>query len=244
MSALKRAMKFQRLDLVKSVGVFWLVMLILNIASFILNLKLGEGTIFYGIHHFGDNPLFSIAGANVWPAFIFFIVYCYEMYYEYFPIAASFSITRSDFYKSALIDNLIVAAFFAVIQGILMKLDIAAVKMLDITPLTEFGIFNTATDNIMTIVFSLFAAFLFVAAIMNLVALLNYKFGWKMWIVLTAISSLLLAFGVSDVFNILGRVVTERIDLRQLLFLVIPIIISYLAGFVVVRNTNIKNRIG
>lgn len=246
MTALKRAIKFQRIDFLKGVGVFWAVMLLLNIVSYLVNKNFGEGTIFYGIHNFssGSMSTMSIAGANMWPAFIFFIVYCYEMYYEYFPIAVSFSTTRRDFYKSVAIDNIIVSIVFALIQGILMKLDIIAIKALGFIPLTDFGIFNTQKDSLIFIILSLFAVFLFVVSIINLLALLNYKIGWKLWIIVGLLVSLFVGVGITFVFGVLTWIMTIRIDLRQLIILIIPIILSYLAGFMVVKNTNIKNRIG
>lgn len=246
MTGFKRAMKFQRIDFLKGVGVFWAVMLVLNIGSYLVNNYFGEGTIFYGIHNFSTGSLstMSIAGANIWPAFIFFIVYCYEMYYEYFPIAVSFSATRKDFYKSTIIDNLLVTLVFAIVQGILMKVDILAIKALGFIPLTDFGIFNTANDNLILIILSLFTVFLFVTAIMNLLALLNYKIGWKLWIIVGIIVSLFAGIGISFVFGVLDWIMTIRIDLRQLIVLIIPIILSYLVGFMLVKNTNIKNRIG
>lgn len=246
MTGFKRAMKFHRIDFLKGVGMFWLVMLALNIASYIVNKSFGEGTIFYGIHNFSSGSLatMSIAGANIWPAFIFFIVYCYEMYYEYFPIAVSFSATRKDFYKSTIIDNLLVALVFAIVQGVLMKVDILAVKALGFIPLTDFGIFNTANDSLIFIILSLFAVFLFVTAIMNLLAAMNYKVGWKLWIIVAILVSLFAGIGINSVFGVLDWIMTIRMDLGQLIVLTIPVILSYLVGFMVVRNTNIKNRIG
>lgn len=246
MTGFKRAMKFQRIDFLKGVGVFWLVMLVLNIASYLVNHYFGEGTIFYGIHNFSSGSLstMSIAGANMWPAFIFFIVYCYEMYYEYFPIAVSFSTTRKDFYKSIIVDNLLVTLVFAIIQGILMKVDILAIKALGFIPLTDFGIFNTENDSLIFIILSLFAVFLFVASIMNLLALLNYKIGWKLWIIVGIVVSLFVGVGITFIFGVLDQIMTIRIDLIQLIVLMIPIILCYAAGFMVVKNTNIKNRIG
>lgn len=246
MTGFKRAIKFQKIDFLKAVGAFWLVMLILNIASYLVNNFFGEGTIFYGIHNFssGSMSTMSIAGANMWPAFIFFIVYCYEMYYEYFPIAVSFSTTRRDFYKSVAIDNIIVSIVFALIQGILMKLDIIAIKALGFIPLTDFGIFNTQKDSLIFIILSLFVVFLFVVSIMNLLALLNYKIGLKLWIIVGLLVSLFVGVGIGFVFGILDWIMTIRIDFRQLIILIIPIILCYLAGFMVVKNTNIKNRIG
>lgn len=246
MTALKRAIKFQKIDFLKAVGAFWVVMLLLNIASYLVNKNFGEGTIFYGIHNFssGSMSTMSIAGANMWPAFIFFIVYCYEMYYEYFPIAVSFSTTRRDFYKSVAIDNIIVSIVFALIQGILMKLDIIAIKALGFIPLTDFGIFNTQKDSLIFIILSLFVVFLFVVSIMNLLALLNYKIGWKLWIIVGIVVSLFVGVGIGFIFGALDWIMTIRIDLRQLIILIIPVILCYAAGFMVVKNTNIKNRIG
>ena len=149
-----------------------------------------------------------------------------------------------DFYKSIIVDNLLVTLVFAIIQGILTKVDILAIKALGFIPLTDFGIFNTENDSLIFIILSLFAVFLFVTAIMNLLAVSNYKIGWKLWIIVGIVVSLFVGVGITFIFGVLDKIMTIRIDLRQLTLLIIPIILSYLAGFMVLKNTNIKNRIG
>lgn len=246
MTGLKRALKFQRLDLLKTIGTFWAVMLLLDTASYIVNSIFGEGTIFYGIHNVTSQglTLMSITAANIWPVFIFFIVYSYEMYYEYFPIAVSFSITRRDFYKSTIIYNLVVVLIFAVIQGVLIKLDIKLMQSLGRTPMVEFGIFNTRTDNILIIILSLFTIFLSLTALMNLLAAFNYKFGWKLWIAFGLIFSLSTVFIGTSLVGFINYLMTSQFDFIQFIILAIIITASYAIGHFMIINTNIKNRIG
>src|SRR5690606_26622795 len=93
-------------------------------------------------------PVMSVVGANIFPILIFFIVYCYEMYYKHFPIAIGFSITRKDFYKSTVIFNILTAFAFAVVQSVLMKLEVKLIGLLTVSPKFDYGIFNTTSDNI------------------------------------------------------------------------------------------------
>lgn len=247
MTGLKRALKFQKMDLLKSIGIFWAVMLLIDIASLTVNYRFGsEGTMFFSIRNSTTEglSLMSIAAANIWPVIMFFIVYCYEMYYEYFPKAVSFSITRRDFYKSTIIDNFIVVFIFAVMQGVLMKLDIKLIESLGRTPMVEFGIFNTQTDNILIIILSLFVMFLSVTALMNLLAVLNYKFGWKLWIALGVIFSLSTVFKGALLAGFIYNIITSQGDFVQFLVLALIITASYVIGSFIIMNTNVKSRIG
>jgi hypothetical protein len=244
MDSLKRAIKYQNIDFVKSVGIFWVVILIVNIASYILNFKFNTG-ISFGIHdiNLDGMPVVSIAGANILPIFIFFIVYCYEMYYQCFPVAIGFSITRKDFYKSAIVNNITAAFVFAVIQGILMKLEVSLISTLSVNPKFDYGIFNTTKDSIVFIIISLFMVFLTLTSILNLVAALNYKYGVKFWIAVGLIFSFSMVFiGVSVIGLFEGLLIT-RLNYLQLFIIIVTMIITYLIGFVIIANTNVKNKV-
>lgn len=186
----------------------------------------------------------SIVGSNIVPITVYFIVYCYEMYYETFPIAISFSVTRKDFFKSLLINNILTTFIFALIQGILLKIDPIFVNAIGRETLTDFALFNTNTDNITFIIFSLFIGFLTFISLTNIIAALNYKFGFKIWIV----------FGIVFYFfttNRIGMIIVKsiesilmtRMDLHQLLKLGIIITICYAFGYLLTINTIIKNKV-
>jgi len=239
MEAMKRVNKFQRLDSLKSIGVFWLVISIIDIASYILIRIYGNN--FYGMSSSINGISFiSVAAANIMAILIFFIVYPYEMYYKYFPIALSFSVTRKDFYKSVIIDNLIVSFIFALVQSVLMKLDMQIIRGLGKNPMVDFGIFNLSEDNIIFMTASLFIAFITFISIINLLSSLNYKFGFKLWIVLGAIIILLSTILGLSSFTMFNNLLTTRIGGIQLIALVIVNLLSYSIGYLVVSNLNIK----
>lgn len=249
MDSLKRTIKFQYIDFKKAVGWFWGVMLIINIASYISLYKFGRNFIGLRVSGFenidGLNTWFlSVAASNLMAIIIFFIVYSYEMYYEYFPVAISFSITRKDFYASTIIDNVCIALTFAAIQGILMKIDYFIIDLLGNNPKLEFGMFNNSTDNILFIIFSLFVCFLVFISITNLLATLNYKFGFKLWIILGVIFSLSMALIDVSLTGMLEKLFITRISggIKIIIFMIITIL-CYSIGYMIISITNVKNKL-
>jgi len=166
------------------------------------------------------------------------------MYYYYFPIAIGFSITRKDFYKSVVINNIGVTFLFSVIQSILMKLDVGIINSIERNPMVDFGIFNISTDNLIFIMFSLLILFLSITSMLNLLASLNYKFGFKLWIAIGVVFSLTTAFIGTPFWGFINKIFTWRIDTLQLIILGFTIIACNLTAYMVISNTNIKNKIG
>lgn len=248
MNGLKRAVKCQNLDAKKSFGWFWGTMLLVDILSYVLNrfysnifdgfafgINLTDGTNFKAT---------SIAGANLWPIVIFFIVYSYVTYYEFFPIALSFSVTRKDFFKSVVLDNIKVTSIFATIQSILMKLDRYAIRSLNKTPIVDFKIFNTETDNIIIMIFSLFIAFIAITSFCNFLAAINYKYGYKVWIVIGVISTFTAMFMGSTFLSIVDWVFTTRVNIMQFFILILLTALMYVIGNFMTRSINIKSKLG
>lgn len=247
MNSLKRSNKFLNMDLIQSLGVFWAVVFIIDLASYILMSIYGNQ--FFGISsgyvENGNSFRFiSVAAANIMPIVIFFIATCYEMYYEYFPIAIGFSATRKNFYKSVIINNIGVAFIFSVIQSLLMKIDGGIINSMGKNPKVDFEIFNTSSDNLVFIILSLFILFLSITSMLNLLASLNYKFGFKLWIAIGAVISLTTAFVGTPFLGFVNRIFTWRIDTLQLIILGITIIVCNFIAYRVISNTNIKNKIG
>lgn len=246
MEGMKRANRFIGLDLVKSVGVFWIVIIIVSIASYIGNFALKNVYIglSYGLH---DGSLgiktISVAAANIMPIIIYFIAYIYAMYYENFPVALAFSITRKDFYKSLIICNVLIAFIFALVQSILLKIDIKIINSIGRNPYLDFGIYNTSLDKLFYIIFSLFIVFAVLISILNLLAALNYRFGFKLWIVIGIVFFLSAAFIGASISMFFEELFTTRIDTLQLVILGVIMIFSYSIGYIIVTNTNIKNKI-
>lgn len=247
MESMKRATKFLIIDLKQSILWFWGVVLLLNIISY--SLMSIYGFTFFGISSQIRNgttsslTMTTVAAGNLMPIIIYFIAYSYEMYYQNYRIALGFSITRKDFYKSLILRNISTALIFALIQSTLMKLDIYIVSKLGATPKVEYEIFNTSIDNIIFIMISLLLIFLTITSIFNLIVALNYKFGFKLWIFLGFVIFLTTSFMGPYIFEMFDGLFTTRISTLHLITLGGIMIFSYLLGYLIIINTNIKNKI-
>lgn len=248
MSSLKRAINYQRINFFKALGVFWAVILFIDTASYVSLSMLGKN--FMGLRVSGfesvdgvETWFLSVAASNIMPIIIFLIVYCYEMYYEYFPIAVSFSVTRKDFYLSVIFDNAAAAFALAVIQSILMKMDCFIIGRLGQNPKIDFGIFNSSTDSILFMIISLFVCFMAFTSIMNLLAALNYKFGYKMWIILGPLLFLTLISGSPATVHINEQLIKViNGNMKYLLLISIAVILQIIAYFITIK-TNVKNKL-
>ncbi len=180
MGALKRVIKFQNFNLVKSVGIFWLVLLLVNVASGSLVAIQGTHTIIGPM--IANNGFTSFAGSNLAIAFIFFIIYGALMYHEDLAMVLSSGVTRKDFYKGAIFSNITVALLFSGIQTTLLFIEKTTAGFLGYLLLTEFGIFNTSTDGFFFVMTVLFILFLTFASITNLMGILQFRWGYRFWI--------------------------------------------------------------
>jgi hypothetical protein len=245
MDSLKRAIRFQNLDAKSGFAWFWGIMSSIDIVSYFLHSSFVKMPVRFGFGiNDGNTRMLSVAGANLWPITIFFIIYSYVMYYEIFPVAINFSVTRKDFYKSVIIDNLKVTFLFATIQSILMKIDIYVLSLLNKTPMVDFKVVNSETDNIILMILSLFIVFLTITSIFNLLATLNYKFGWKIWVIigLIFVGPLWL---IGDKTNlIINWVLTTRVNTMQFVYLAFLTIIMYIILYVIIKDISVKNKIG
>lgn len=247
MSSFKRALKFQNIDFKKSVVTFWAVLIFINVGSYVslykfsnrfIGIRVSDSVIMNG----AMDSAISIAGANIIPLLIFFIIYCYETFYEYFPIALSFSTTRKDFYKSAIVYDVTAVALFSLIQGILMKADTHIVKSLGAKPKVDFGIFNSQADSLLYIVFSLFICFMVFVGIMNLLGALNYKVGYKLWIGAAALMALYSMTGLTFLNNLYDLLFTTRLGAAQLSISLLIITACYTSSYLTISRTNVKNK--
>lgn len=242
MESTKRALKFQFNESKGSISKFWAVILIVDIFALYMT-KYTNVSI--GISQGGGGQLFSLFGMNILPIIIYLMVYNYELYYKNFPIALSFSVIRKDFFKSMIVNNVVVAFIFAVIQSILIKIDPILVQFIGREPIYDFKVFNIQTDSLVFIIVYLFIAFLLLSTIWNLIAILNYKFGARLWIVLGVISVLIPPIQRRYIRNNLlfpADLLNVRIDLLQFTIFSIIIILLYIAIYFITINTNIKNK--
>jgi len=239
MDSTKRIFKFQKYNLRKNIGTFWATLFIINLLVYGLMVYF-DSNINIGI---SNNELLSILGANTMPIIIFFIIYGILIHHEDFALALSFGVTRGEFYKSVMANNLLVVGIFAIIQGVLQFFDKYIVKFLGKKPLVEFGLFNTAEDGILTIILVLFMIYLTIVSITNLLGVLQYRFGYKLWIGLGIVVFIVGNFfvkailGVSNIFIALW---TKWDNLAILLLEILIIITCYSLGYIFIKKANIK----
>ena len=244
MDNIKRVIKYQIDDIKIVLSIFLGIILALNIISFLLYLKFNN--LYFGIK---ANQGVSIAAGNFVSIFILFIVYNYVMYYESFPIAISFSITRKNFYKSIILNNISIALIIALFQGISFKIEPYIIRNIGMVPIQNFAMFNTETDSLFYIVLMMFLIFLVFVSLWNPVAVLNYKFGYKLWIVLVSIfiiGFLILGFNIfyllSEIFS--ASWLNYKTNLFSIMSLVLSSVICYVISYFVILKTNVKHRAG
>lgn len=245
MDSQKRIIKYQMIEAFKVLAILWGVLLLLDIIGFIATIYFNNIWSF-GIH---TDTEMSIVAGNIMAIFIFFIAYSYTLHYEDFPIAICFSITRKDYYKSVILQNLIVSFAVALFEGILLKIEPYIISAVGINPIQDFSIFNTKTNSLMYIVLIMFIGFLINVSFWNLVAALNYKFGYKLWIVATALFILFIFTLNSRFINFLDNVFSSRwieynISLFLILFFGIFTVICYVISYFITFHTNVKHRVG
>lgn len=252
MESAKRGIKYQFIESKKFIFGFFGVILLVDLFFYILNASsLLENVgfnvrIWFSIGMTNDIKQ-SILAINIMPILISLLVYNYEMYYEDFPLSLSFSLTRKDFFLSAITNNVYIALVFATIQGVLMKIDPILVKSLGREVLYDFIYFNTQTDSLLFIIFTLFIIFLTFIAFWNLIASLNYKFGYIIWIIF-AVVNILLSMGninfISNTLNSIGSVFSLRLGITQFINVFLGIGIFYILNYLILSRTNIKRKVG
>lgn len=245
----KRMFRFVNYDLIKGSAIFWLVMLIVNMSSMLIPYIIGANTIVGPM--IKDGFTMSFTGSNFVAVFIFFIVYGLEMYYENFSLAVGFGGTRRNFYINAILSNIIIAILFSSIQIILLKIDNYIVSLLGYKPIVDFGLFNLR-DSIFSSVIILAFMFLVLVSITNLLGVMQYRFGYKFWVVLG-----IFILTNQLITNFIGRFFGSIVDIDQFIDFIkdeIPvfsnygifsigfsiIIAAYSIGFIFVRRANIK----
>ena len=239
MESAKRVIKFQSYDLNKSVGIFWVVLGLVNIIGYGLSMYSNSNAEFgpYISNGYG----LSMAGSNIMVIVIYFIVYGIMIYHQDFALALSFGIRRKDFYASLIFNNIIVALIFGIIQGGLQVVDKYIVEYLGYKPTVDFGIFNTLTDNLLFIVLTLTLIFITIISITNLLGVLQFRFGYKLWIGFGLILFLGQFFTrpITKFWEVFSKLLTvNKISIILTQFGIM--IICYSLGYLLIKRTNIK----
>lgn len=245
----KRLFRFLTYDHLKGLMIFWLVMTVVNIMAVIatslanVNLVLGP--------MIRNGEVITFAGANIFSLFIYFIVYGLIMYHESFSLTAGFGVTRKNFYLNVIVNNILIVLVSSVIQIILIKIDNYVVSRIGFNPMTDYGLFNINDSAILNILKLSFILLIFVS-VMNLLGILQYRFGYKLWIgvglfiVFTSLAN-------NPFSRFVGRSVSYFSDTNFSIDLsmwgsiqglisigIITIVLTYLIGFLLTRRVNVK----
>lgn len=249
MENIKRAIKYQILEAKGFLIGLWTILIIVDIAFYVLN-GLGSPDYIHIGFSLGTTEgitYISVVGVNLMAILISLLVYSYTSNYESFPLAISLSMTRKEYFLSLIVDNIFVAFLCALIQAILFKIDPYFVKLVGKNPLYDFAYFNIQTDNIIYIIFILFTAFLSFMCFWNFISSINYKIGYKMWLILVGFNILVSILRIDlfeNIFNAIGNVFLPRLTAFQILIILGAMIVTYGLNYLVVKRTDIKKRLG
>lgn len=249
MEALKRQIKYQVYDGKKPFIIFWIIIILVNIAFYALNVYFNtsfgvqSNKISFNVGMNVQESSVNVTAGNLIYIAIFFIVYNIIMYYESFPIAMGFSSSRKDFYLGAVIHNFIMALAMSVIQSILMKLDGRIITLIGKKPLYDQLIFNLRDDNILYIIFMLTMIFIVLSSLLNLLSVLIYKFGSVMSIAIAILSIIIVNVNILlRAFLALGNFIFTKNNIliyiaKQLSFA----LVLYVLAWIIVRRLSVRS---
>jgi hypothetical protein len=251
MEGFKRQLKFLVYDSKRQFIVFWIVVLLFNILGYYINYRTGDGGGFGMVHgqaiELADGSskvirYVNVAAGNIIPAMIFLFIYNLMMYGENFTTAVGFSSTRKDFYRAVIANNIIICASMAVIETVLLKLDIVILRLLGISPLTKISYFDTQVVNILFVFFMIFLQALIFCALMNLLAVLTYKFTIKLWLIIGAVLIAVMYF--YPTVSVIGKFLKITFYYGGFMSFTIKILlisgIMYLLGWIFVRRMDVR----
>lgn len=234
----KRLFIYLTKEQLKSVGVFWLIMTLVNTFAIIVTFYMTKDWVFGPIIKSGQ--YLSFAGSNIFAVLIFFIIYGFVMYYESFSLAAGFGATRKNFYIQAIVSNFTVSLISGIIQIILLKLDNIATAKIGYKPMVDFGLLNMNDNTIVNILLISFIFLVFVS-LGNLLGVLQYRFSYKFWIGFGIFVFVMQLFTnlLGMLFNGLGVLANAILNGGVFVGLIV-IILAYSIGFILIRNVNVK----
>lgn len=246
MEDLKRSIRYQFMESKDFLLKFWAIVLVVDVLFYILN-KISSIHIGFSLGTSSASSPLSVVGSNILMILIALLVYNFERNYGSFPLAVSLSMTRKEYFISFIVDNIYIALIVATIQGILMKIDPYFMKLMGKEPIYDFLYFNTKTDSIFYVIFILFIVFLGFISFWSLIASLNYKFGYIIWIIAVVFNmgvSLLRIEIFGNILRFLGSILSPKLGMLQLMIIFLGIGISYSLNYIIVSRTNIKGKTG
>lgn len=246
MGNLKKSIRFQLLESKNFILSLWGIILLVNIAFYILNNNFRNSMIGMSIGITDGIDNVSVVGSNFMIILVTLIVYNYVRNYESFPLSITLGMTRKNYFLSFLGDNIFISFLFAIIQGILLKIDPIIVKYIGRSPIYDFKYFNTSTDNIFYIIFIIFIIFLGIISFWSLIASLNYKFGYIIWIIFGGANIIISFFKVDYLMKpamAIWEIIDPRLGVGQILTILMIIAGMYMVNYFLVIRSDIKKGI-
>lgn len=239
----KRLFRFLTYDQLKGLSAFWIIIVLVNIAALIFTSKASANVVLGPMIRNGEAITF--AGANIFSLFVYFIIYGLLMYHESFSLTAGFGVTRKDFYLNVIVNNIIIVSISSIIEIILLKIDNYAISMIGYKPMVDFGLFNT-NDYIAVNILKLSLIFLIFASTMNLLGILQYRFGYKLWIGIS-IFTVFTSLTINPFNRFVGEIIRIFIDANNLgtygsalVIGLLIILLAYSIGYLLIRRIDVK----
>lgn len=250
MEGLKRQLSYQIYDSKNAFIIFWAVIILVNILSGFLNVYSAVLFNAPSSEEFSftigamEGSQLSIAAGNLGAIAIFIIVYNMIKYYESSPTAIGFSSTRKDFYIGAVILSILLCLGMSIVEGILFKLEIPILKAMDREPLYEQMFLNTQKDSLIFIIIMLFIILILFSSLFNLLGILSYRYGYKLWIGIV-VFVIIVSYNIRTFSRVFGEPLKFIFAYNHpLLFSIKMLLLSFLIyaiGWLFTKKVNIKS---
>ena len=236
-----RLFRYLNRNMAKSLGIFWIIIIISNILATVISYNIFPDVIFNSITINNEivtlsdpySGTMTLVGNNLFTIPIFFIVYGIIGYYQYFPLTGAFGVTRKNFYIHTILNNLIIVGVSALIQILLLKVDNIFMESLGYRPIVDFRLFNM-NDNILLNIIILAFVYLVFSSLLNLLGVLVYRFSYRAWIGL-GIAGIISGLSLRGLGGFLATIAQAGFWAG-----LIVILLSYSLGFLIFRRVDIK----
>lgn len=228
MENIKKQVKFQFLDTKKPFLIFWGIVILINILSYITNFYFDSVNI--GIH---INNQYAVVSSNYVSIGIFLMVVGIIMYTETFNAAMEFGSTRKDYYSGSIIFYASISLAMVIVQTVLLKIEEILVGIAGVSIYQGDG-FNSI---------KLFFTFLLICSAANLFGVIFYKWGYWIWAFITVgtLAFITVGFLREGIVYLFITIFASSTPLFSL-YLTILSAIFFLAGWLLVRKVDVKNR--
>ena len=245
MSSLSRSVKLINSNLKKGLIITGAITLVLDLILVLLNLYF-DNISFGLVTGTTKNQLLSIFAINILPFTIYFLTNSMIMISENLHIVINYSLTRKNFYKSMIINSCIVSVIFAIVQGILFKVEPLIIAAFEKNSRDNFIFFNTWTDNVFVIIGMLFVMMISFISLINLIVALNHKFGFKVWLIFVGVILILvlvnkgLRISFEPLVKAINSMVSLDMRLYNLIIMGVVFLVSNLINYFVINSVKLE----